>query len=278
VSGETPSWLGFPLALLAASLTSSAGVGGALLYVPLFAFVFSLPAQSAIATALVTQLVGMATGSLVYVRLRLVDWGLVGSLGMVAVPAAVLGSLLGNQLSAVSLKILYGAAIATLALLLLRFPAAKSPSFLRSTRITTGPWRALTDREGRDYQYPDPRTPLCYTVAFWAAFGSGLIAVGGGTISIPVLLMRYQTPLRIAVATAVVVTTVGTLTGAVAHSVAGQPVWPLIVYTGPGAFVGAQIGAWLNARIAQAFWQRAIALLYLGIACLLLAATFGGLR
>ena len=62
VSLVVDQWLLFPGAALIATLAMSCGIGGAILFSPLFMVVLELPPAVAIGTALLTQLFGFGSG------------------------------------------------------------------------------------------------------------------------------------------------------------------------------------------------------------------------
>ena len=86
-------WFLFPAAVVIATLAMSCGLGGAILFAPLFMVVLELPPAVAIGTALLTQLFGLSSGVYAYHRRRLIDYTLVRHVLVTAVPGAVLGVL-----------------------------------------------------------------------------------------------------------------------------------------------------------------------------------------
>ena len=86
-------WFLFPAAVLIATLGMSCGIGGAILFSPLFMVVLELPPAVAIGTALLTQLFGFSSGVYAYRRRQLIDHALARRLLVVAIPGAAVGVL-----------------------------------------------------------------------------------------------------------------------------------------------------------------------------------------
>ena len=90
-------WYLLPVAVLIAATANGAGVGGATFFSPLFILGLRLEPSVAIGTALITEVFGFASGVIGHARAKTIDWGMVKTMAVVSVPAAVVGSLLAGQ-------------------------------------------------------------------------------------------------------------------------------------------------------------------------------------
>ena len=96
---EFAYWYLFPIAIVIATVANGAGIGGATFFSPLFILALQLEPRVAIGAALTTEVFGFASGVIAHTRARTIDWSVAGMLAMVAVPAAVIGSLLAGSVS-----------------------------------------------------------------------------------------------------------------------------------------------------------------------------------
>jgi hypothetical protein len=96
-----------------------------------------------------------------------------------------------------------------------------------------------------------------------AGLGSGLVAIGGGELNTPAMVLRCQIPVRIAAATAVFTMALTVMAGASSHIFVGQPVWNLALWTIPGAIIGEQLGSYLASHIESEALTQWLSLLFL---------------
>ena len=155
----------------------SSGIGGAILFSPLFMVVLELPPAVAIGTALLTQLFGFGSGVFAYRRLRLIDYALAGRLMMVAVPGAAVGVLCAGLVSGDLLRRIFACGILVIGVQLFRSYYRERRRDTDASQVPVGP-PTLVDARGIPYHY-SVRRPLLARV-FGAGGGTllGLISVG----------------------------------------------------------------------------------------------------
>ena len=275
-------WFVFPVAVAIAATAMASGVGGATFFAPFFIIVLGLPPEVAIGTGLITEVFGFASGVYAYSRKRLIDYRLGVNLLVATVPAALLGSWVAGSISPEILKVILGTGLFAVALSFLRTPD--------STEVGR-----MDEAIDRDYGGPRGETCLraadgekiCYTVCnrlegrTIAGVGGlfvGMISTGLGELNGYFLLRRCRVPSKVSVATSVFVVAVTALsaaTGHLVHFVQSGPevlatVRNLVIFTVPGVILGAQLGSMLASRIPQHTLERAMGLLFLGVAALTL--------
>lgn len=270
-----------PVATMVATSCQLAGIGGAALFGPIFLLIFpllnlSLPSPAAsVASALLTEVFGFASGLFGYSKRGLVDWSTAGTMMLVSVPASLIGAEGAGYLTNVDPVFLRGA----YALLMLGLCAflvlSPRPQAILEEECD------VPDADGntldvRTKTLPDGTTTYTYlrptltpnSVLATLAGGSltGLLGVGIGEVVLPQLVRVSCMPLPLAAGTSVAVVVVTALTAALvqflalAASVSGggdaslleglaQVVpWSLVRYTIPGVLLGGQIAPYLNSR------------------------------
>lgn len=91
----------------------------------------------------------------------------------------------------------------------------------------------------------------CIAIGLAAGLLSGLFGVGGGTVIVPLLLLFLRFEQRLAAGTSLAAIVPTATVGVVSYAVHGSVAWIPALILAAGAVVGAQIGAWLLARLPQ---------------------------
>lgn len=223
------------LVFLIATVFSMLGLGGAMLYVPVFKWL-ELPLKTvAIPLSLLLNGVTTLSAFLRYWREGLVDFrgGLPAALA--AVIAAPLGALSMAYVPRDALLLLFAAFTALAGAYSLKTgnrEAAAAPS--RQRRLLIG-----------------------LTLGAVEGFVGGLLGVGGGFIVAPVL-MALGFPTKRAVATTSFIVTFASVSGFAAHAAAGRLDPTLTVLTVAAAIAGSQLGAWFMSRRAKPAWVKTL--------------------
>jgi hypothetical protein len=237
------------LVFVVSAVFAMLGLGGGMLYVPVFKWL-ELPLKTvAIPLGLLLNGVTSASALLRYAREGLVDF----RGGMPAALAAVAMAPLGAHLTQyVPKDILIGL-----------FAALAALAGLYSLR-------AASLDETPAPMSPRRRMLIGLTLGGGEGFVGALLGVGGGFIVAPVLMMMGYGVKQAAGTTAFIVT-IASLSGFAAHAAEGHIEPLLAVLTVLAAIMGSQLGAWFMARRAKPGWvKRLYAVLLLGVAAKLL--------
>jgi len=272
-----------PVAVVVATVAMASGVEGATFFAPLFLLGMGLSPEVAIGTGLITEVFGFASGVTAYVRKRLIDYRLAGTLLVVTVPAALLGSWLTSVFDPEILKAILGTGLFVLAFTFLR--PSQSGDGAGTGETATGDEEPKADQscvvtaEGEEICYTVSNRVEAMAGAGVGAVFMGMIATGLGEMNGYFLLKRCKVPSRVAVATSVLVVAVSALVAAAGHLVGffrsgGEDlptVLSLVIWTVPGVIIGGQLGAAVASRISQHALERGLGLLFLLVGGLMLA-------
>eukprot|EP00316_Scyphosphaera_apsteinii_P024582 CAMPEP_0119317582 /NCGR_PEP_ID=MMETSP1333-20130426/43613_1 /TAXON_ID=418940 /ORGANISM="Scyphosphaera apsteinii, Strain RCC1455" /LENGTH=314 /DNA_ID=CAMNT_0007323559 /DNA_START=382 /DNA_END=1326 /DNA_ORIENTATION=- len=261
-----------PTATAVATSCQLCGVGGAALFSPIFLLAFPLlgpeypldSSAAAIASALLTEVFGFASGLTGYSRRGLVSWQTAVQFAVVAVPLAFAGASCAGVLSAdpVLLRGVYAALMFSLAAFLLFTPrstleaaadeecAIQDETTVR-THVTAAS-RVIT------FRAPAKGSLSSVCATGLGAFLTGLIGVGVGEVVLPQLVRSCCMPLPLAAGTsvAIVVATAASAAlvqfGCLAVAAGGDIItvvpWDLVQFTIPGVLIGGQLAPLIASR------------------------------
>lgn len=262
-----------PVAACVSTSCQLAGIGGAALFSPIFLLVFpalgpQFPLASpaaAIASALLTEVFGFASGLSGYARRGLVDWRTTRQFAAVSVPSALCGALCAGSVAAEPgvLREVYAALMLGLAAFLSLAPKPAALAELAADECAV-------DGEGevRTKALPDGRV-LSFRAAPRGSAGSagataggsfltGLLGVGVGEVLLPQLVRTQCMPLPLAAGTSVATVVVtaaaaaavqfAALAAATGGDFAAAVPWDLVRFTVPGVLVGGQLAPLIASR------------------------------
>lgn len=243
--------------LVVGVLVGLTGAGGSSVLTPLLVLFLGLPVVSAVGTDLVASLVMKPVGGLVHLHHRTVRMDMVGWLSVGSVPGAVLGvalvSLAGHAAASL-LPPLLGAALLTTAAAMVLRPRLRERAAGRVPVAAAGVW---APGSGDPVPIP-PRLRPARTLAVGLVGGTlvGLTSVGSGSLMVVGLTLVYPglsmaelvgTDLVQAVPMVGAAALGHLVSGGVRFAVAGA----LLVGAIPGTFLGAQLSALTDGRLAR---------------------------
>ncbi len=233
------------LVFVVAAVFSMLGLGGGMLYVPLFKWLEYPLKTVAIPLGLLLNGVTSASALFRYTREGLVDYrgGLPAALA--AMIAAPLGAHATQYLATDMLLGLFAGLTLLAALYSLK---------------------SATKTEVPVSMSPKRRLAIGLALGGGEGFVGALLGVGGGFIVAPILMMLGYGARQAAGTTAFIVT-FASISGFAAHAAEGNIEPTLAVLTVIAALAGAQLGAWFTAKRAKPGWvKRLYAVLLLAVA------------
>ena len=212
----TQYWFMFPVSMCVATSAMLSGIGGAAMFIPIFAIIFPmlgpeypLTMAAAIGSALMTEVFGFSSGFVGYYRKRLIDFRGAVPFICVSIPVAIVGALMLAALKdqETMLKASYAVLMLALCPVILRHapprisdPEAEAEESPRDGR----PVRTVTARDGHAYTYRAPRLGASGAgITGLGSFLTGLLGVGIGEVIMPQLVKRNHVPVAVAAATSV---------------------------------------------------------------------------
>ncbi|WP_406250235.1 sulfite exporter TauE/SafE family protein [Microbacterium sp. M] len=236
------------LGLTIGGLTGLLGAGGGILTVPALVYLVGIPVSSAVSTSLVLGAVGPLAALVPRLRGG-VDWRMVLPVAGAGVVAAFGGTLVGALISDDALLL-------TFAVLMV----ASGVQMLRGRPRIEG-----VDRRPKLWALKG------IAVGLLVGFLTGLLGIGGGFITVPALIFFLGMSMRLAIGTSLVIATINSLAGVVAHAGMSTPDWGLIIAFAIPAMVASFLTALLAKRVSNAFLQRAFAVMILIVAAVTVA-------
>lgn len=233
------------IAFMVSVLFSLLGLGGAIIYTPLFFFI-GFDILTAIPMALFLNMITTASASITYLKQKLVDT----KVGIIFIITSMIGALFGSYL-ANKVELMYIILFLSMILLI----AALRILFFNNIGNRVEP---VSNKK-------------LYAGAFLAliiGIISSFIGIGGGTFIVPLLLI-LGFEMKNAVATSAFIIAFTSLSGFIGHIGFGirELDFELLFLTGAAAFVGAQIGSkMIFNRISSKSLSRMFAFVILFIA------------
>ena len=255
-----------PLGIVVAILATSAGISGSNFWIPIYFLWLGIDPKTSFWLALLTMLFGFGSGAAKNVIQTTINWSIVKQYLKIAVPSAILGTLLvpfapANLLLGIfgSFVIIYGV------FLIFRFGL-----FYKKNES------AVPDREEKIY----------WIRAAIAGFLKGLIATGTGKIIMPCVLKhcKIQSPAE-AVGTTVFIIFVVDLFAAVFRltpnfiSVLSEQenlIFTIMLWVAPGVIIGGQIGPVVARKLSERGIRFYVGILLVFVGLLIYLRTYSG--
>jgi|SRR5579884_997078 len=210
---------------------SLVGLGGGFVVVPVLRLAFGVAPATAAATSLVMVFANTGSATLGYLRDRRVDLRIALPFTAGAVPGGIAGAFAVRAASPQGFDVAYGILMVVLAVLVLRR-------------------RALASRAAHERTFAhDPRFGIA--AGFPLGFFSSFFGIGGGVVSIPVLLIAARMVPHIVTATTAFVVTTTSPIGIATHALRGDVDWAAAAPLALGGLVGGAIGPRIARRVSS---------------------------
>jgi uncharacterized protein len=237
---------------------SMVGQGGGSTYVPVL-LVAGMDFYQSSTTSLFMIMLASLAATMVFGRKKTIDWKLLFSI----VPLAIIGSFGGGYVvkfvSVLVLKIIFAVVLIIAAFFMLR-PATegKIPSFM--------PQLICWDRCCGEYRYRVSMGLLIPATGV-AGFIAGMIGVGGGLFVLPLLVLLFGCPTRVAIGISSTYVGIAALPGFVGHLVGGSVfnIW-IALPLAAAAFAGASLGPMLSLKTSISKLRVVLAIVLIALA------------
>lgn len=259
------------LGLLIGVSLGALGGGGSILTVPVLVFLLGLTAQEATTGSLVIVGVTAATAAVSHDRAGNTRWGTGLLVGLVGVPASLLGTAANRAVNPEVLLLAFAALMVV----------AATGMLLRA--------RTGTEPEPESEPEPQPaggvavatRTSVPVVKVALAGLGigflTGFLGVGGGFVIVPALVVLLQLPMPVAVGTSLLVIALNSGVALLARAGGSAHfAWSVIVPFTLAAVAGSVAGKRVAGSVDPRTLTRAFALLLLAVAAYVVAKTLLG--
>ena len=209
------------LVFFLSALFSMIGLGGAIVYVPLF-YWSGIDLLSAIPMGLLLNTVTSASAAITYLRKGLVELRIAIPFLIVSMIAAPIGAYCTNIVPSNMLLGIFSIIMALVGIQMLK----------PEKEILIG---------SHDHPFS---LPLILASGFIVGFIGGLLGIGGGSLVMP-LLLYFGYAIKKSAATSGIIVLFTSLAGLVAHLSLWQPDMQLVIYITIAAILGAQVGSYL---------------------------------
>ena len=247
-------------ACLIATVTTPAGISGAVLLLPFQVSVLGTPSPSVTPTNLLYNII--ATPGALYRYWRQGQTG--GRLALVLIAGTLPGVIAG---SVIRVKLLPGPHVFDLVVAAVLIPLGGWLAFTRPSR-TGGPDRRV---------WPIPAPALVALAAVVGCVG-GIYGIGGGSVLAPVLIGAGRKPTEVApaaLASTLVTSAAGVITFTILslhQHIPVAPDWPAGIALGAGGLAGGYTGARLQSRMPDLLIRRLVGVLVIAIGAYYLSA------
>jgi uncharacterized membrane protein YfcA len=232
----------FVVGVVGGTFGSMVGLGGGVFIIPALTLFLGVPIHAAISASLVAVVATSTAGSITYVRQRLTNFRVAVTVEMALTAGALTGGFVGAMLDKQVLSGIFGGVMVAVSVYM---------ALNRRGNSTAPDEGAALGLYGSSYYDPQRREHVRYHVrrmplGVFTGNVSGLLGVGGGFLTVPVMRLAMGMPMRAAVATSSLMLGVTACAGSIVYFAKGL-VDPTVAVP---VVLGVTAGALLGSRIA----------------------------
>ena len=236
------------IGFISAFVGSLVGLGGGIIFVPAMLFLYDNFAsfswanpQAIVGISLVTMVFTGLSSTLAYYKLKRVDikTGVIFLIG--SIPGSIIGSWINNLLDTDEFSLYFG----ILMLIVFAMMLVDRQKLVKNKQLEINKYTRTFEIDGETYQYNVTYVPA-FILSFAVGALSGLFGIGGGTISVPAMILFFGIPIQVAIATSMFMIFFISLISATTHIVLGHIVWAYVLFFVIGSYIGGTVGAKTN--------------------------------
>lgn len=225
-------WITLPAAIIIASVVSSIGLGGGILWMPLFLILLKMEPGNAVVTSLLIQTAGMGSSSYAYSRQKCIDYKLALFFLVIALPGLAVGAKFAYLLSQAQMKMILGLLVMGTALW-----------FVSSNQKYDDKGTIRIELQ-KSFRYSG--------IVALMAVGSGMLSISMGEWLVPLMRSKLAMRMQNAIGTSVLIIFTNCISGAAVHLLmGGRAEINVVMWAVPGVIIGGQIGPRIAARINE---------------------------
>jgi uncharacterized membrane protein YfcA len=240
------------------------GAGGGFVLMPLLLILYPQDDPHLLTSiSLAVVLINTLSGTAAYSRMKRIDYRAGLTFAISTIPGAIFGALTTASVSRTLFEGFFSVFLIGLAIYMFLRPKSDTPTKYteKISGWTSGKTRAVAGVDGKIFEYTyNPALGVMFF--FFLGFLASFLGIGGGSLMVPILAYVLNFPVLIAAATSQLIVAILTFTGTVSHIWIGSFHHGVhrIAAIGIGMLTGAQLGAYLSARIKGAWLIRSLAL------------------
>lgn len=268
----------FIIALFSGILGALLGLGGGFIMVPAMTIILDIPIHYAIAASFVGILMNSTSASIIYLRNRMPNIRIASIMQIAAIIGAFVGASLSISLDKTTLSLIYSFALIFTALIMYRKDTKKEKiEEVKSKEkfIITSSYIEQLSKKKITYKIYNIKLGLIFTLI--VGIYSGLLGVGGGILSVPIMNKIMKIPIKPAIATSSIIIGTTAIVGLLVFAAEGNLLNSIAIPIGLGIFFGAQIGSRLNQRIEPKRLKNIFVILIIFIAIQMIINTISGI-
>lgn len=254
------------LFFLISIVLSMVGLGGGAFYVPLL-LAMGYPFAIASSTSLFLITVTGFSAFSRFQRAKLVDWQLAVVMDTFTDLGAFVGGYTAVHIPDKYLQISFAFLLIVAAYFMLRMQRRKN---LQSV-VKSGFGYWVRHFRGNDYSV---FVPTIIPITFAIGYLSGALGVAGGLLKVPIMILWFDIPAKIAVATSSLMVGLTGLLGLGGHLLTGKINWLLSIGVGFVVLIGSQLGARIAIHLNEKKLKQIMAIVLIFIAGWMLLKTF----
>lgn len=241
----------FFIGLIAGTFGSLVGLGGGVITVPSLIYADStglltrpLTHQNAVGISLMVIIFTAISSTLYNYKQKKVDLKSGLFFFSASGPAAIIGSIISEYLQVKQFYLLFGIVMIIITYLL----SVKNK--IAPRKINWDVSRDYIDASGNSYHYGYNKTSGFLVTAI-AGLLAGLFGIGGGAILVPMMVILFNFPPHVAVATSMFIILMSASVGSIAHIIQGNIIFIYVLIIGTGAYIGGRLGAYISTKISS---------------------------
>jgi len=224
-------------------ILSMVGLGGGAFYVPLL-LALGYGFQGASTTSLFLIMVTGFAAFLQFRKAKLVDLQLALVMETFTDFGAFVGGFTAINFNGNYLKIVFGILLFIASFFILRMQHRKD----KTVNLKTGFGYWQREFAGKTYSI---FIPAIIPITFAIGYLSGLLGVAGGLLKIPIMVLWFGVPAKIAVATSSLMVSLTGLLGFGGHWIHSSVDWWTMIGLGAVVFIGGQIGSRVSVKLPE---------------------------
>lgn len=236
-----------PMVLVSSLVFSMIGVGGGFMYVPVL-LASGIDFDTASTTSLIMLTCAQSTAVFNYFRSGLVDLKTALIMEPPTMVGAFMGGLWAHYLNVHVLTVAFGCVLFAASYMMMQNSVVAKGN-AGGAAVAWSPFQWRHRFRGHDISIDvGLAVPICLCVGYIG----GMLGVGGGWLKVPVMVLLFSVPMKIAVATSTLMVLLTGMAGFFGHSFAGH--WEprlaltLSVVAMTGAFIGSKVSIGAEAR------------------------------